>query len=293
MKYASTQTVGYSLEVATSSPVGRHLWSVRPGRLDSRAIVIALLSLIVVAGCELTNEKKEASNTMPELVGKTYNEASKMLVDTPYEELLTYEDLVEDRFIWREKNWVVVSQEPQSGRPFDPAVRPCVGVVKKDELSGLGEGQRLSCTEHQTDHEKWLADNEAREAQREAEKKAKQEQDKMTTTTIGITPFEEYLLSQRFEKSKDTPGVYYRQILDSEGCEEGPCWKFVAYVVGRSCPNSFYMRLGYWDKSDKIVAYATSDDWLPLPELPVIFTVYDAYHYDDSLQARYDRFFCS
>lgn len=279
--------------MVTRAPESRRPRSLWPSHLNRRTISIALVSLAILAGCELTNDKPKTSESMPELVGKTFSEAVKAFVDTPYEEKLIYEDLVEDRFIWREKNWIVVSQEPPPGQSFDPAIRPCVGVVKKDELPGLTHNRGLTCTKHLTDNEKWLVDNEARKARREADKKAQEKRDKMTLTTLGVTPFEEYLLAIRFEESKDSPGIYYRQILDSEGCEEGPCWKFVAYVVGRSCPNSFYMRLAYWDKSRKIVKYANSDDWLPLPELPVIFTVYDTYHYDDSLQARYDRFFCS
>lgn len=289
MTRSPRQSLRYSFEMATCAPSSRRPRSLWPSHLNRRTISIALVSLAILAGCELTNEKPDTIESMPELVGKTFSEAVKAFADTPYEEKLIYEDLVEDRFIWREKNWIVMSQEPPPGQSFDSAIRPCVGVVKKDELPGLNDKPGLTCTEHLTANEKWLADNEAREA----DKKAKEKRDKITTTTVGVTPFEEYLLAIRFEESKDSPGIYYRQILDSEGCEEGPCWKFVAYVVGRSCPNSFYMRLAYWDKSGKTLKYANSDDQLPLPELPVIFTVYDTYHYDDSLQARYDRFFCS
>jgi hypothetical protein len=269
-------------------------------RTNLKILSILIATVLLVAGCELTIGARETATAMPNLVGKTYKDAVKLLMNTPYEEKLIYEDLLENRVIWREKNWVVVTQQPSPGTKFDEVVKPCVGVVKNGEEPGLAVHDRLTCDKHLTKHEQFLADNAAKKAASDSAKN-EQQHDNSTTSTVGPSNFEKYLLAQGFEKyqlawgsekTNGTPYVYYRQILDSEGCSDVPCWKFAAYVTGRTCPQSFYMRLGYWDRSGKVVQYAKSDDLYPFPEVPVIFTIYDYFAGDNTLTARFDRFYC-
>jgi hypothetical protein len=73
---------------------------------------------------------------MPNAVGMTYAEAldkdAKFYDDHYYPD---YIDLIEDRSVWDNENWVVIAQSPQPGTLVEPDQRICFGLVKIEETN--------------------------------------------------------------------------------------------------------------------------------------------------------------
>ena len=76
------------------------------------------------------------NNVMPNAVGMTYAEAldkdAKFYDDHYYPD---YIDLIEDRSVWDNENWVVIAQSPQPGTLVEPDQRICFGLVKIEETN--------------------------------------------------------------------------------------------------------------------------------------------------------------
>jgi hypothetical protein len=115
-----------------------------------------VLILVLMVGLPLLGlgcEKKDqvvAPSSMPDLIGLTFEEAENLLRGTPLDGALTYEDLSEDRSVWKESNWMVMSQEPSPGSNFSGVVNPCVGIIKTEELSTFPKSKKVSCSKHTT-----------------------------------------------------------------------------------------------------------------------------------------------
>jgi hypothetical protein len=119
--------------------------------LRRKKLLLALmvgLSLVGL-GCE-EEEPVAVPSSMPDMIGLTFKEASTLLEGTPLDGMLVYEDLSEDRSVWKESNWTVVSQEPSPGSNFSGVINPCVGIVKTEELSAFPKSKKVTCSQHTT-----------------------------------------------------------------------------------------------------------------------------------------------
>ena len=98
-----------------------------------------MLSVSVIAACEdkgdTSSKVDTSSESMPNLIGKPYDEAISILDDLPFDVIINSSDLIENRSIWIASNWVVLSQGPNTGALISGGSRVCLGVTKNDETS--------------------------------------------------------------------------------------------------------------------------------------------------------------
>ena len=123
---------------------------------ERRSFLLLVVGAILLCGaCEKPNSRIATPSAMPNLIGLSYKDAQEALLRTPLEGKLTYEDLIDDRVVWKESNWIVVSQEPNPEDAFESIQPPCVGIVKKGEEQDLGDSRKLVCSNHTTYSEKF------------------------------------------------------------------------------------------------------------------------------------------
>ena len=88
-------------------------------------------------------DKTSKETSMPNLIGMNYGE----FVDNNSEFNEKYFpdtiDLIESRSVWDNYNWMVVAQIPPAGSKVNLEDRPCLGIVKTDELEL--DRQKLRC----------------------------------------------------------------------------------------------------------------------------------------------------
>ena len=123
---------------------------------ERRSFLLLVVGAILLCGaCEKPNSRIATPSAMPNLIGLSYKDAQEALLRTPLEGKLTYEDLIDDRVVWKESNWIVVSQEPNPEVAFESIQPPCVGIVKKDEVQNLDDIRKLVCSNHTTNSERF------------------------------------------------------------------------------------------------------------------------------------------
>jgi len=111
-------------------------------------LLLGIGSILLFGACEKPNNPISTPSAMPNLIGLTFKEAQEALLRTPLEGKLTYEDLFDDRVVWKGSNWIVVSQEPNPADGFENAITPCVGIIKKEEASDFDDSRKQSCSKH-------------------------------------------------------------------------------------------------------------------------------------------------
>jgi hypothetical protein len=98
-----------------------------------------MLSVTLIAACttqvDTLSKVDTSSKSMPNLIGKPYDEAISILDDLPFDVIINSSDLIENRSIWIASNWVVLSQGPNTGALISGGSRVCLGVTKNDETS--------------------------------------------------------------------------------------------------------------------------------------------------------------
>jgi len=289
--------VGQSATTATSSITSVALITIGTRMSTSRTsnklglsqfvvfrVSLAIVLLLIVAGCEDTSVTTGTTTlgSMPDLVGINFKEATELFKGTSFDNRVLYEDLLEDRTVFRQKNWIVVSQEPDTGSSLTGEIKICLGIVKTSEEPTLTQSQRnLTCSIHTSYWEQLAAEESAQPATQ-------------GNPAAELTPLEEHLLALGLKTTDRHPHIYYKQATGVDDiCEDLPCWKFVIVVTRGTCPTSMYLQMVYWNKERQTVDYARSDDVYPFTGLPVTVTVYDKHFGDQTLRAGVHSIHCS
>lgn len=134
------------LTVLLSPAVPVLCWLRGPRTAKRMGVVFSktVLTIVIFVGVSFLGswiEKNKADenenskeNSMPSVVGMNYGE----FVDNNSEFNQKYFpdtiDLIESRSVWDNYNWTVVSQIPAAGSKVSLEDRPCLGIVKTDEL---------------------------------------------------------------------------------------------------------------------------------------------------------------
>jgi len=126
----------------------RYRWRVN---LKRRTFAIALLAILALTGC--TDDPSEHAENgvkpdfeveylpvpdgetrIPQFIGLTLNEARTLAESLGFENFDDQDASGDNRAVWRDANWTVVSQDLEAGRTVDPDQYIHVKVVQNDEL---------------------------------------------------------------------------------------------------------------------------------------------------------------
>lgn len=82
------------------------------------------------------NSSQEQTTTMPSILGKSVYDISDSITELEMKLNLDvqYSDLVGDRGMWNQSNWIVAIQAPAAGELLQKGQIVCVGVRKRDEI---------------------------------------------------------------------------------------------------------------------------------------------------------------